>query len=162
MKPYKQGKCRGLLSKHHVINTSHVRGTVLRANLSCANNNNNRDRIWEKGALRAKCNFLSLFNLPPLQGSESLGLQTWLVSSLDLLLHRSNVRTPSKPPVPSSESPKRGIKRRFSNVIDAGARPAHTGSERGPQFAASVVGWWKNIRARFGVHSCYSSRDISV
>ena len=74
------------------------------------------DLIWEKGALRAKRDFLSLFNLPPFQSSESLGLQTWFVSSLDLLLHRSNVRTLSKPPVPSGEPPKRGIKRRFSGA----------------------------------------------
>ena len=32
------------------------------------------DRIWEKGALRAKRDFLSLFNLPPFQASESLAL----------------------------------------------------------------------------------------
>ena len=85
-----------------------------------------------------------------------------LVSSLGLLLHRSNVRSLSKPPVPSSEPPKWGIKRRFSNAIDAGVCPAHTGSGRGPRFAASVVGWWKNIHARFEVHSCYGSRDIIV
>ena len=120
------------------------------------------DRIWEKGALRAKRDFLSLFNLPPFQGSESLGLQTWFVSSLGLLLHRSNVRTLSKPPVPSGEPPKRGIKRRFSNAIDAAAHPAHAGSWRDSRFAASVVGWWKNIHTRFEVHSCYGSRDISV
>ena len=35
-------------------------------------------------------------------------------------------------PVPSGEPPKRGIKRRFSNAIDAAARTAHTGSGRGP------------------------------
>ena len=50
-------------------------------------------------------------------------LQTCFVSSLDLLLHRSNVRTLSKPPVLSGELPKRGIERQFSNVIDASARP---------------------------------------
>ena len=98
----------------------------------------NFDHMW--AALGAKRDFLSLFNLPPLEGSESLGLQTWFVSSLDLLLHRSNVRTLSKPPVPSGEPPKRGIKRRFSNAIDAAARPAHAGCGRGPRFAASVVG----------------------
>ena len=120
------------------------------------------DRIWEKGALRAKRDFLSLFNLPPFQGSESLGLQTWFVNSLDLLLRRSNVRNLSKPPVPSGDPPKRGIKQRISNAIDVAARPAHTGSGRNPRFAVSVVGWWKNIHTRFKVHSCYGFRDISV
>ena len=33
------------------------------------------DRIWKKGALHTKRVFLSLFNLSPFQGSESLGLQ---------------------------------------------------------------------------------------
>ena len=80
------------------------------------------DQIWEKGALRAKRDFLSLFNLSPFQGSESPRLQTWFVSSFGLLLHRSNVRSLSKPPVLSSDLPKRGIKRRFSNAIDAGVR----------------------------------------
>ena len=32
----------------------------------------------------------------------------------------------------------------------------------GSEFLASVAGWWKNIHARFEVHSCYGSRDISV
>ena len=117
------------------------------------------DRIWEKGALRTKHDFLQLFNLPPFQGSGSPRLQTWFVSSLGLLLHRSNVRSLSKPPAPSGEPPKRAIKWRFSNAI---GRPTHTGSGRSSRFAASVVGWWKNIHARFEVHSCYGSRDIST
>ena len=120
------------------------------------------DRIWEKGALRAKRVFLPFFKLSPFQGLKSPRLLAWFISSLGLLLHRSNVRSYSKPPVPSGEPPKRGIKRPFSNAIDALARPAHTGSGRGSEFAASVVGWWKNIHARFQVHSCYGSRDISV
>ena len=117
---------------------------------------------FEKRGHFAQNATFSLFNLPPFQGSESLGLQTWFVSSLDLLLHRSNVRTLRKPPVPSGEPPKRNIKRRFSNVSDVAARPAHTGSGWGPRFAASVAGWWKNIHTRFEVCSCYGSRDISV
>ena len=112
-----------------------------------------------KGGTSCKTCFLSLQRT---QGSGCPRLQTWFVSSLGLLLHRSNVRSLSKPPVLSGELPKWGIKRRFSNAIDARARPAHTGSGRGPRFAASVVGWWKNIHARFEVHSCYGSRDISV
>ena len=94
--------------------------------------------------------------------ASSSRLPTWFVGSFGLLLHRSNVRSYSKPPVPSGEPPKWGIKRRFSNEIDAAARPAHTGCGRGSRFAASVAGWCKNIHARFEVHSCYGSRDISV
>ena len=120
------------------------------------------DRIWEKGPFRAKCDFLPFFKLSPFQGLKSPRLLAWFVSSMDLLLHRSNVRSLSKPPVPSGKPPKWGIKRRFSNAIDARARPAHTGSGRGPRFAASVVGWLKNVHARFEVHSYYGYRDISV
>ena len=94
------------------------------------------DRIWEKGPFRV---FLPFFKLSPFQGLKSPRPLAWLISSLDLLLHRSNVRSLSKPPVPSGEPPQWGIKRRFSNAIDALARPAHTGSGRGPRFAASVV-----------------------
>ena len=119
-------------------------------------------RIWEKGPLRAKRVFLLFFKLSPFQGLKSPRLPTWFIGSLGLLLHRSNVRSYSKPPVPSGEPPKWGIKRRFSNAIDALARPAHTGCGRGSRFAASVAGWCKNIHARFEVHSCYGSRDISV
>ena len=124
--------------------------------------NNICDRIWEKGPYRAKRDFLPFFKLSPFQGLKSPRLLAWFVSSLGLLLHRSNVRSPSKPPVQSSEPPKQGIKRRFSNAIDARARPAHTGNWRGSWFAASRVGWWKNIHARFEVHSCYGFRDINV
>ena len=121
------------------------------------------DRIWEKGALSAKSEFLSLFNLHvPFQSSESPRLQTSFVSSLDLLLHRSNVRSLNKPPIVSGAPPKRGIKPRFSNAIDAGDCPAHTGSGWGSWIVVSVVGWWKNIHARFEVCSCSDSRDISV
>ena len=122
----------------------------------------NCDRIWEKGPLRAKRDFLLFFKLSPFQGLKSPRLQTWFVGSLDLLLHRSNVRSYSNPPVSSGELSKWGIKRWFSNAIDVLARYAHTGSGRSPLFAASVVGWWKNIHTRFEVHSCYGSRDISV
>ena len=120
------------------------------------------DRIWEKGPFRAKRVFLPFFKLSPFQGLESPRLLAWFISSLDLLLHRSNVRSLSKPPVLSGEPPKWGIKRRFSNAIDVRGRPTHTGSGRGPQLAPSVDGWLKNIHARFEVHSCYGSRDISV
>ena len=75
--------------------------------------------------------FLSLFNLPPFQASKSPRLQTWFASSLGLLLHRSNVRSLNKPPIPSSEQPNWGIKRRFSNAMDVLAHPAHAGSRRG-------------------------------
>ena len=111
---------------------------------------------------RAKRDFLPFFKLSPFQSLKSPRLLAWFVSSLGLLLHRSNVRSLSKPPVQSSEPPKQGIKRRFSNAIDVRARPAHTGNGRGSRFAAGVVGWWKNIHARFEVHSCYGSRDINV
>ena len=77
---------------------------------------------FEKGGHFVQNAIFCHLNLPPFQGSESLGLQTWFVSSLGLPLHRSNVRTLSKPPFLSSEPLKRGIKRRFSNTIDAAAR----------------------------------------
>ena len=103
--------------------------------------------------------FLAFFKLSPFQGFKSPRLRTWFLSSLDLPLHRSNVKSYSKPPVPSAEPPKRGIKLWFSNAIDVRDRP---GSGRGSEFLASVARWWKNIHTRFEVHSCYSSRDISV
>ena len=93
--------------------------------------------LWanlRKGITSCKTWFLSLFNLPPFQASKSPRLQTWFVGSLGLLLHRSNVRSLSKPPVPSGEPPNRGMKRPVSR--------------RGLQIAATVVGWWKNINAR--------------
>ena len=106
--------------------------------------------------------FWHFFKLSPFQGLKSPRLLTWFLSSLGLLLHRSNIRSYSKPPVPSSEPPKRGIKRWFSNTIDVRAHPTHTGRGWGSEFLASVAGWWKNIHAWFEVHSCYGSRDISV
>ena len=120
------------------------------------------DRIWEKGPYCAKCDFLQLFKLPPFQGLKSPRLPTCFVGSLGLLRHRSNVRSYSKPPVPSSEMPKWGIKWRFSNAIDTRARPAHTGSGRGSQRVVSIAGWWKNIHAKFEVHSYYGFRDINI
>ena len=57
-----------------------------------------------------------------------------------LLLHRSNVRSLSKPPILSCEPPKHGIKRRFLNAIDARVRPAHTINGRGSRFVASIDG----------------------
>ena len=57
------------------------------------------DRVWEKGQFHAKCTF---FKWSPLQGLKSPRLPTWFFSSLGLLLHRSNVRSYSKPPVLSS------------------------------------------------------------
>ena len=118
--------------------------------------------IWEKGPLCAERVFLLFFKLSPFQGLKRPRLPTWFTGSLGLLLHRSNVRSLSRPPVPSGEPPKWGIKRRFLNAIDALTCPAHTGCGRSSRFAASVVGWCKNIRARFEVHSCYGSIDISV
>ena len=93
-----------------------------------------RDHIAQKH------NFLPFFKLSPFQSLNSPRLLAWFVSSMGLLLHRSNVRSLSKPPVQSSEPPKQGIKRRFSNAIDARDRPAHTGNGRGSRFAARVVG----------------------
>ena len=120
--------------------------------------------VRDPHAIRAKRVLFVTFQLITIsiETIRALGFRLDFFSSLGLLLHRSNVRTLSKPPVPSGEPPKRGIKRRFSNAIDAAARPAHTGSGRGPRFAASVVRWWKNIHTRFEVHSCYGSRDINV
>ena len=107
------------------------------------------------GTTLGKTQFLPFFKLSPFQGLKSPRLPTWFVGSLGLLLHRSKVRSNSKPP-------KWGIKRRFSNAINVLARLAHTRCGRGSQFAASVAGWCKNIHARFEVHSCYGSRDISI
>ena len=116
-----------------------------------------------KGTTSRKTRFFGIFQtgvtIPRPQEPQVL---TWFLSSLGLLRHRSNVRSYSKPPVPSGERPKRGIKRWFSNEINAHARLAHTGRGLGSEFLASVTGWWKNIHARFEVHSCYGSRDISV
>ncbi len=53
----------------------------------------------------------------------------------------------------------RATKDRHKTAIDQHACPAHTGNGSGSKFAANV-GWWKNIHARFEVHSCYGSRDI--
>ena len=98
--------------------------------------------------------FLPFFKLSPFQGLKSPRLLTWFIGSIGLLLHRSNVRSYSKASVPSGEPPKWNIKRRFSNEIDAAARPAHTGNSRGSEFGlASVAGWRKKI------HSWYVSRD---
>ena len=119
-------------------------------------------RYDNKGQFHAKCDFLAFFKLSPFQGLNSLGLTTWFMSSIGLLLHRSNARSYSKPPVLSDEPPKWGIKWRLSNVIKARTCFAHTGSGRGSEFLASVAGWLKNNRTRFEVHSCYGSRDISI
>ena len=97
------------------------------------------------------------------QASKSPRLQTWFASSLGLLLHRSNVRLEARASLLSrAVSCQRAMKGRFSNAIDARTRPAHTGSRRGSWLVACVVGWWKNIHARFEVHSCYGSKDVSV
>jgi hypothetical protein len=76
------------------------------------------------------------FKLSPFQGLKSPRLLAWFVSSLGLLLHKSNVRSYTKPPVPSGEPPKWGIKRWLLNMIDTLARR----SGRGSEIAASVVG----------------------
>ena len=115
-----------------------------------------------KGTTPRKTHFLPFFKLSPFQGLKSPRLPTWFIGSLGLLLHRSNVRGYSKPPVPSGEPPNWGIKPRFSNAIDVVARSAYTGCGRGSRFAATVAGWCKNILTRFEVPSCYGSRDISV
>ena len=51
----------------------------------------------KRGHFMQNAIFLLLFNLPPFQGSGSPRLQTWFISSLGLLLHRSNIRSLSKP-----------------------------------------------------------------
>ena len=112
-----------------------------------------------KGTISRKTQLFAVFKLSPFQGPK---LPTWFVSSLGLLLHRSNVRSYSKPPVLSGELPKWGIKQRFSNAINACACPAHTGNGRGSEFLASVAGWWKNIHTKVQVSSCYTFRVINV
>ena len=51
-----------------------------------------RDRIWEKGPCCAK-RVLRFFELSPYEGLKSPRLLAWFVSSLGLVLHRSNVRS---------------------------------------------------------------------
>ena len=53
----------------------------------------------------------------------------------------------SKPPVPSGEPPKRGIKRLFSNTIDAQVRPAHAENRHtiGIDFNRIVGSIYQNI-----------------
>jgi hypothetical protein len=81
---------------------------------------NNSDRIWEKGPFRTKCGFfLPFYKLPPFQGTKSPRLLSWFICGLGLLLYSSSIRSYIKSPVPSSEPPKRGIKRQFSNAIDS-------------------------------------------
>ena len=111
---------------------------------------------------RAKRDFLLFFNLSPFQGHKSPRLPTWLLDSLGLLLHRSNVRSYSKPPVPNGELPKSGIKRRFLNTINSCARPDQTGSGRGMEFLASVARWCANLHTKVEVCSCYTFQAISV
>jgi len=53
--------------------------------------------------------FLLFFNLTPFHGHKNPRLTTWFVDSLGLLLHRSNVKSYSTPPVSSGEPPKWGI-----------------------------------------------------
>ena len=64
----------------------------------------------KKRLLRTKCDFLAFFKLSPFQDLKSPRLLTWCLSSLGLLLHKFNVRSYSKPPIPSGEPPKGGIK----------------------------------------------------
>ena len=113
-------------------------------------------RIWEKEPYHAKRDFLPFFKLSPFQGHRSPRLPTWFIGSLGLLLHRSNIRSYSKPPVPSGEPPEWGLKRQFSNAIDTRACPALTGNGRGSEFFVSVAGWWKNIHTKVQVSSCYT------
>ena len=70
------------------------------------------DRIREKGPFHTKCIFsLPLFKLSPFQGLKNPWLLTWFIGlHVGLLLCRSNVRSYGKPPVPSGEPPKWGIK----------------------------------------------------
>ena len=93
----------------------------------------------EKGALCAKHDFLSLFSLLPFRASESPRLQTWFISSLVLSFHRSNVRSPGKPTVSSSELPKRDIK------------------WCGSLFAATII---EEVSCQ-GI-SCYGSTDANI
>ena len=88
------------------------------------------DSTREKGPLCAKCDVLPFFKLSPFQDLKSPGFLAWFISSLGLLLHRSDIRSYSEPSVPSGELPKRGIKWQFLNMIDTLARPAHTRNGR--------------------------------
>ena len=69
-------------------------------------------KVWyvtgfeKRGHFAQNAIFLSLFNLPPFQGSESPSFRLKFDSSLGLLLHRSSVRSLSKPPIASDEPPK--------------------------------------------------------
>ena len=108
------------------------------------------DRIWEEGPLCAKHCFLGHFwNC---YRSRALGFP------LGLLLHRSKVRSYSKPPVLSSEMPKLSIKTMIFGHDWHIHSPAHAGNGQGLEFLVSVAGWWKNIHTKVQVHSCYGSR----
>ena len=48
------------------------------------------------------------------------------------------------------------------NVINTCTRPTHTGRVLGLEFLTSIAGCGKNLHARFQVHSCYGSRDLSI
>jgi hypothetical protein len=102
------------------------------------------------------------FKLSPFQGLKSPSLP-WFESCLGLLLHRSNIRSYSKPPVPSSEPPKQGIKWRLIFEHDRRAHsPRPYRKWHGSEFLVSIAEWLKNIHARFQVHSCYGSKDIGI
>ena len=113
--------------------------------------------IWpdlRKGGTSCKRNFCHFHNHSIIS---SHYICFWL-GSLGLLLLRSNVRSLSKPPVPSSEPPKRDIKQCFQTWLMCALTPPI------PRWAwfrilVNVVGWWKNVRVKFHVHSYYGSRD---
>jgi len=64
--------------------------------------------VYEKGTILRKMQFLAVFKLSPFQGHKSPRLLAWFLHSLGLLLHNSNVRSWSKPPVPNGELPNWG------------------------------------------------------
>ena len=117
--------------------------------------------IMRKGStLHKTWFFLALSNCHHSKSSRPPFPLIWFLCNLDLLFHKSNIRNYSKPPVPSGELSKRSIKWRFLNMINV--LSPHPHRKWAGLGILSVAGWWKNIHARFEVHSCNGSRDISI
>ena len=112
-------------------------------------------RIWGKRPYRTKHDFWLFFKLSPFQGNKSPRLPTWCVDSVGLLLHRSNVRSWSKPPVLNGELPKWGLNGDFEHDRLAHS-PAQTGSRCGTEFLASLAGWIENHYTKVEVCCCYA------
>ena len=90
----------------------------------------------------------------------TLWLQAFHLVCRQFRLHRSNVRSYSKPPVLSSELPNWGKKQRRLMCLLTPPTPEMRATWNSLQVL--LAGWWKSIHAKAQVHSCYGSRDIRV